>query len=165
VRFGIAQYGFWPSTETRMHTMLNGDTSFKKDPLTQVLTWKSRVTARQEVSAGEYVGYGTSFLAQQRTSVAIIPVGYYHGFSRNLSNLGHVLIRGHKAPVIGMVNMNIITVDVSAIPSAAVGDEVVLIGKQGRLRITVSSFSDLANYVNYEMLIRLPYEIPRIIVD
>jgi alanine racemase len=117
------------------------------------------------VSAGEYVGYGTSFLAQQRTSVAIIPVGYYHGFSRNLSNLGHVLIRGHKAPVIGMVNMNIITVDVSAIPSAAVGDEVVLIGKQGRLRITVSSFSDLANYVNYEMLIRLPYEIPRIIVD
>jgi len=164
VRFGIAQYGFWPSTETRMHTVLNGETTFTKDPLVQVLTWKSRIIARQDVPVGEYVGYGTSYLAQQPTSVAVIPVGYYHGYSRNLSNLGHVLIRGHKAPVIGMVNMNIITVDVTAIPAAVVGDEVVLIGKQGRHRITVSSFSDLANYVNYEMLIRLPYEIPRKIV-
>lgn len=164
VRFGIAQYGFWPSVETRVQNMMNGETRFTKDPLAQVLTWKSRVIARQEVRTGEYVGYGTSYLAQQPTSVAVIPAGYYHGYSRNLSNLGHVLIRGNKAPVIGMVNMNIITVDVTGIPAAAVGDEVVLIGKQGRHRITVSSFSDLANYVNYEMLIRLPYEIPRKIV-
>lgn len=164
VRFGIAQYGFWPSIETRVQNMTSGETRFFKDPLTQVLTWKSRVIACQQVRTGEHVGYGTSYLAQQPTTVAVIPVGYYHGYSRNLSNLGHVLIRGHKAPVIGMVNMNIITVDITGIPAAAVGDEVVIIGKQGRHRITVSSFSDLANYVNYEMLIRLPYEIPRKIV-
>ncbi|MCB2204567.1 alanine racemase [bacterium] len=165
VRFGIAQYGFWPSTETRVQNMMNGETSFSKDPLVQVLTWKSRVIAMQYVRTGEYVGYGTSYLAQRPTQIAVIPVGYCHGFGRSLSNLGHVLIRGHKAPVIGMVNMNIITVDVTAIPGAESGDEVVLIGKQGRHRITVSSFSDLANYVNYEMLIRLPSELPRFVVD
>ncbi|MBR9979008.1 MAG: alanine racemase [Bacteroidetes bacterium] len=164
VRYGIAQYGFWPSNETRIYNMLNSDTQFTKDPLTQVLTWKSRVIATQQVQTGEYVGYGTSFMAQHPMTIAVIPVGYYHGYSRNLSNLGHVLIRGHKAPVIGMVNMNIITVDITGIPTAATGNEVVLIGRQGRHRITVSSFSDLANSVNYEMLIRLPFELPRVIV-
>lgn len=164
VRYGIAQYGFWPSNETRIYNMLNSDTQFTKDPLTQVLTWKSRVIAIQQVQTGEYVGYGTSFMAQHPMAIAVIPVGYYHGYSRNLSNLGHVLIRGHKAPVIGMVNMNIITVDITGIPAAAIGNEVVLIGRQGRHRITVSSFSDLANSVNYEMLIRLPFELPRMIV-
>jgi alanine racemase len=164
VRFGIAQYGFWPSNETRIYNMLNNDTQFTRDPLAQVLTWKSRVIAIQQVQTGEYVGYGTSFMAQHPTTIAVIPVGYYHGYSRNLSNLGHVLIRGHKAPVVGMVNMNIITVDVTGIPSAVVGDQVVLIGRQGRHRITVSSFSDLSNSVNYEMLIRLPFELPRVIV-
>jgi alanine racemase len=102
-------------------------------------------------------------MAPRNEKIAVIPVGYSHGYSRSLSNLGHVLIRGRKAAIIGMVNMNMLIANVSSIPFVRKGDEVVLIGKQGHQLISVSSFADLANYVNYEMLTRLPADIPRFV--
>jgi alanine racemase len=164
VRFGIAQYGFWPSVETRMHNMLSDDKHFTTDPLKRILSWKSSVSSIKSVKAGEFIGYGNNFLSTTDLKVAVIPVGYYHGYSRNLSNLGHVLIRGQKAPVLGLVNMNAIMTDVTLIPGVSIEDEVVIIGTQKDRTISVSSFSDFASYVNYEMLVRLPYEIPRYIV-
>lgn len=164
VRFGIAQYGFWPSKETRMHNLLTRETQFKRDPLRRVLSWKSSVMGLKQVAVGNFVSYGTSYQTLRDEILAIVPVGYAHGFSRSLSNRGHVLIRGRRAPVVGMVNMNMIMVDVTDIPQVAPGDEVVLIGKQGRREITVSAFTDLTQNVNYEMLTRLPAEIPRHIV-
>ena len=165
VRFGIAQYGFWPSKETRMHNLLTRETQFKRDPLRRVLSWKSNVMGLKQVAAGKFVSYGTSYQTLRDETLAIVPVGYAHGFSRSLSNRGHVLIRGRRAPVAGMVNMNMIMVDVTDIPQVEPGDEVVLIGKQGRREISVSAFTDLTQNVNYEMLTRLPGEIPRQIVD
>jgi alanine racemase len=76
--------------------------------------------------------------------------------------LGHVLIRGKKAPIIGIVNMSMMVVDATSIPLVNKGDEVVLIGKQGNQTITVASFSELSNLVNYELLVRLPIQIPRV---
>ena len=163
VRFGIAQYGFWPSNETRMYNMLSDEAHFRKDPLKRILSWKSKVVSVKVIEAGEFIGYGNNFLAPSRMRTAIVPVGYHHGFSRSLSNQGHVLIGKRKAPVIGMVNMNMIIVDISKIPRVAIGNEVVLIGRQGNKEITVSSFSDLANYVNYEMLVSLSADIPRVV--
>jgi len=93
-----------------------------------------------------------------------VPVGYSHGFRRSLSNLGRVLIRGKRANVVGLVNMSMMLVDVTSIPSVEAGDEAVIIGKQKNARITVGSFSDMANLVNYEMLVRLPANIPRVVV-
>lgn len=116
------------------------------------------------VMQGSFVNYGTSYLATSKMRLATIPVGYHHGYSRSLSNVGHVLIRGKKAEVVGMVNMNMFMVDVSRLSGIEVGDEVVLIGKQGDMSITVSSFSELTKMVNYEMLSRLPYQIPRYIL-
>ena len=168
VRIGIAQYGFWPTKETEMHYMLTETDKTDRhytDPLRQVLRWSSKVMDVSEIKAGKFIGYGTSYMTLRPQKIAVVPVGYANGFRRSLSNLGRVLIHGKRANVIGLVNMSMILIDVTSIPSIEKGDEVVIIGKQNKTRISVSSFSDMANLVNYEMLVRLPADIPRVIVN
>ncbi len=162
VRVGIAQYGFWPSPETQMFR-------FRKDtqdenPLRRLISWKSRVMVVKEVEAGEFIGYGSSYLANKKMKIAIVPVGYSNGFSRSLSNMGRVLIRGKRVSVIGTVTMNTMTVNVSDIPNVERGDEVVIIGKQNRMNISVASFSEMSNQLNYQTLTRIPADIPRYMV-
>ncbi len=162
VRFGISQYGFWPSPETHMFR-------FRKDvketnPLKRMLSWKSKVMVVKTVEKGKFVGYGSSFLANKRIKIAIIPVGYANGFSRALSNTGRVLIRGRRVPVIGTVTMNTMTVNVTDIPNVERGDEVVIIGTQNRMSISISSFCEMSEQLNYQLLTRLPADIPRFIV-
>ncbi|MCF8219557.1 MAG: alanine racemase [Bacteroidales bacterium] len=163
VRVGISSYGFWPNNETRMLHFRNS--GFSEDPLHQVLSWKSRVMSVNHVDEDEYVSYGKSYLTNRKSKIATVPVGYGYGFSRNLSNMGHVLINGKRVSVVGAVNMNMMVVDVTDLPDVKVDDEVVLIGKQGDKSITVSSFSDMNNSMNYELLTRLPQPIPRFEVD
>lgn len=162
-RIGIAQYGFWPSMETRMHYMLAGGSrpDCFKDPLKRVITWRSSIMGITPVDPGEFVGYGNYFLTSRRQRVAAVPVGYAQGFSRSLSNVGHVLVAGRRAPVCGLVNMNEMMVDITDCPEAVRGDEVVIIGRQGRREISVRSFGDLAGHLNYEVLAQLPESIPR----
>ncbi len=154
VRIGIMQYGFWPSIETYIQ-FLHGQ-EYRYDPLERVISWKSRVMSVKHVREGEFISYGNTYLAQEEKQIAIIPVGYSHGFSRDLSNQGRVLINGNRVGVIGMVNMNMMIADITPLPDVAIGDEVVLIGRQDNLEITVSSFSEISNQVNYELLVRLP---------
>lgn len=158
VRVGILQYGLWPSVETFISTEES-----EQDPLKRVLSWKSRIMNLKTVPKGEYIGYGTSYLATQDMRVAVVPVGYSHGFSRSLSNSGRALVRGVRTAVIGVVNMNVMMLDVSQVPGVERGDEVVLIGTQGASSISVSSFSEFSDQMNYELLCRLPQDIPRII--
>ena len=168
VRIGIAQYGFWPSKEIEMHYITNTADQNKKryiDPLNRVLRWKSRVISIKSVKQGEFIGYGNAYLTTRAHKIAVVPIGYYHGFGRSLSNLGRALIRGRRVSVIGYVNMSMILINVTDVPEAEIGDEVVLIGKQNKKQITISSFSDMSNMLNYEVLVRLPSEIPRVIVD
>ena len=115
------------------------------------------------VGAGEFVGYGISHQAVRRERLAAVPVGYYHGFSRNLSNLGYVLVKGERAPVRGLVNMNMILVDVTDIRDVKRGSEVVIIGDQDGSTITIASFADMLNHLNYEVLVRIPNELSRIV--
>jgi len=164
VRIGIIQYGFWPSKETKIHKLLSDKATYRRDPLKRVLTWKSKVMGIKTVEVGEFIGYGISFQATKKTKIASIPVGYYHGYRRSLSNIGDVLIHGKRVPIIGLVNMSIMMVDVTSIKDVKKWDEVVLIGKQGKSEITVGSFSEQLNLVNYELLVRLPTQIPRIVV-
>ena len=163
VRIGILQYGFWPSPETFIE--YSSKTGEMTSPLERVISWKSEVMSTKAVKKGEFVGYGTSYLANTDLKIATIPVGYSHGFTRGLSNQGRVLVHGQRIPVIGIVNMNAIVVDVSNLENVQKGDEVVLIGKQGENIISVASFSDFSNQVNYELLTRLPEHLPRIIVE
>lgn len=167
VRCGIAQYGFWPSTEVRMHHVLSGGGASggpARDPLRRVLTWKSRIMSLKDVEPGCFVGYGTSYQATRRHRIAAVPTGYFTGFPRDLSNKGHMLVRGRRAMVVGRVNMSMTLLDVTHIPGVERGDEVVVIGTQGRSTISVASFSDMADVMNYEALVRLPSEIPRSVV-
>ncbi len=168
VRIGIAQFGFWPSHETRMQYIIKHQSNGTKrfiDPLKRVLSWKTKILSIKEINPGEFIGYGTSYLTSMKQRIASIPVGYHYGFARSLSNVGYVLIRGKRAPVVGMVNMHIVLVDVSRIKHIQKGDEVVIIGKQCKSEITVGSFSDLSRFQNYEVLARLPHYLPRIIVE
>ena len=163
VRFGIAQYGFWPSPETQMFR-------FKKDTvpdnvLKRTLSWKSRVMVVKDVEAGHFVGYGSSYLANKKIRIAIVPVGYSNGFSRSLSNTGRVLIRGRRVPVIGTVTMNTMTINVTDVPGIEKGDEVVMIGTQKRMSISIASFCEMSNQLNYQLLTRIPADIPRVIVN
>ena len=162
VRIGIMQYGFWSSRETFISYINNLED--KSDPLKRIISWKSKVMSTKSVRTGEFIGYGTSYLAQRDMKIATIPVGYAHGFSRGLSNQGRVLINGHRVSVIGIVNMNLITVDITNIPETKKGDGVVIIGSQGELTISVASFSELSNQPDYELLTRLNYKIPRKVV-
>lgn len=165
VRIGITQFGFWPTNETKMYKLFDGEVKMLKDPLKQILQWKTKIMSIKTVKPAKFIGYGNSFLTTKTTKIATIPVGYFHGFRRSLSNNGFVLINGRKAPVIGMVSMNLFIVDVSLIPNVQKGDEVVLIGRQGKNRISVASFAELTNFVNYELLSRLPAEIPRFVIN
>lgn len=167
VRVGIAQYGFWPTKETEMdyHLRQRGEQPKPNvSVLRRVLRWSSRVMSIKNVGPGEFIGYGNSYMTEKKQKLAAVPVGYFHGFSRGLSNLGMVLVRGRRAPVVGLVNMNMVMVDVSHVPEVGKGDEVVIIGKQKKAQIDVASFSDLSRVLNYEILVRLPSEIPRVVV-
>lgn len=163
VRVGIMQYGFWPSPEIYQRYM--GVSTDRSDPLKRLINWKSHIMSLKVVQAGEFIGYGTSFQTSSEKLIAAIPVGYSWGYSRTLSNQGEVLIRSHRAPVVGIVNMNVLMVDVTGIPDVALKDEVVLLGKQGNEHITVASFAELTTQLNYELLTRLPLNIPRRIID
>jgi len=159
VRIGILQYGFWPSLETFIQYI--SKQMDKTDPLTRVISWKSQVMSIKKIKTGEFVSYGTAYLSNEDKVIAIVPVGYSHGYSRSLSNQGRVLVGGQRAAVIGVVNMNMLIVDVTAIPDVKRGDEVVLIGAQNGLEISLASFADFNNQLNYELLARLPINIPR----
>ena len=167
VRVGISQYGFWPSQETRMRFLLarsdGGPAPPVEDPLKRVMRWVTRVMTVRDVPPGRFVGYGRSYLTTRPQRIATLPVGYAQGFPRVLTNLGVVLVNGQRAPVVGVVNMNLTTIDVTEIPGVAPGDEVVLIGRQGDKEITVGWFGDMTQTLNYEVLVRIPREVPRVV--
>lgn len=161
VRIGIMQYGFWPSPEVLVNYY---NTKRKReDPLKRVISWKSTVMSVKKVKRGEFVGYGTSFMADENMKIACVPVGYAHGYTRSLSNVGRVLINGERCVVIGTINMNMMVIDVTLLENIKRTDEVVLIGNQADKQLSVSSFSDYANLLNYELLTRLSPDISRII--
>lgn len=163
VRIGIMQYGFWPSREVFAEYAMNLDDP--GDPLQRLINWRSHVMSIKDIEPGAYVGYGTSFIAHKGMRIAIVPVGYSQGFSRSLSNHGRVLVGKQRENVVGIVNMNSISVDISQSPEIKIGDEVVLIGKQGDAELSVASFSEFSDLMNYEILTRLPVLIPRIVVE
>lgn len=162
IRTGILIYGYWPTKETYINYVHKY--KIKTDPLSRVMKWKTYVMAIKNVSIGEFVGYGLGYQAQTNIKIMLVPVGYANGYSRSLSNNGHVLVNSIRAQVIGTVNMNIIICDITQIKNVKIGDEVVLIGKQGNNEISFASFAEMNNSLNYEILARLPENITRIVV-
>ncbi len=174
VRIGIGLYGLWPSAETRK---LASDLFGWKGALTSkglekkqgirlklkpALSWKTKVIQVKELSAGTPIGYGCTYRCRRKTKIAVLPVGYWDGYDRKLSNKGQVLIRGRRAQIRGRVCMNLIMVEVTKIPNVKIGDEVVLIGKQGNEEITAEELAEKIGTINYEIVTRINPLLPRI---
>jgi alanine racemase len=162
VRIGIGLYGLWPSRETYLSCILKNRKPIQLKP---VLTWKTRIAQIKKIPKGAYVGYGCAFRATRETVLAVLPVGYYDGYSRDFSSVSYVLIKGQRAPVRGRVAMNFFMVDVTDIPELNVEDEVVLLGEDGDDSITADDLARLEGTINYEIVTRINPGIPRIIVS
>jgi alanine racemase len=155
VRIGIGLYGIWPSEEARKHLE-------KKIKLLPALSWKTIVAEVKKIPKGEKVGYDGTAITKRNSTLAILPLGYWHGFPRALSNIGYVLINGKKAKIVGRVCMDIIMVDITDIKNVKVGDEVVIIGRSGRAEITADDISKIIKGSTYELLTRINPLIKRI---
>lgn len=114
------------------------------------------------IELGDTVGYGRTFTAQRRTRVMTLPIGYGDGYPRLLGNRAEVLIRGRRAPVIGNVCMDMLMVDVTDVPDAAMGDTVVLMGSQGDERITPDELAEKAETISYEIMLGFTARVPRV---
>ncbi len=147
VRPGIAMYGC-PPVKTDL-------------PLRPAMRWVTEVVHVKEIEAGDTVSYGRTFTAIQPMRVATLPVGYGDGYHRMLSNRGKVLVGGRLAPILGRVCMDQTMVDVTGIPEAAPGAEVVLMGRQGDDEITPDQLGEWAGTISYEMLLAPTIRVPR----
>jgi alanine racemase len=151
VRPGIMLYGSYPSPTFR--TLI---------PLKPVMTLKTRIHFLKSVPQGTRISYGGTFKTQRESLIATLPIGYADGYSRHLSNHGEVLIHGKRAPVVGKVCMDFIMVDVTDIPRVSVGDEVILMGRQGKEQITPEAIAEKINSISYEVLCSIGKRVPRI---
>lgn len=163
VRIGILQYGLWPSRETYISYLTRK--KLHEDPLKRLIRWESSIMDIKHVKKQQFVGYGTSLLAENDMIIASVPVGYSDGYSRSLSNQGKVIINETRLDVIGVVNMNMLLVDISNIANVHIGDPVVLIGSAGKADISIASFGELSKQLNYELLTRLDKNIKRTFVE
>jgi alanine racemase len=161
VRIGISLYGLWASMQTRLSLSLMG----KDFALTPALCWKTNIVHIQERSAGTLVGYGSMYKTNYDTRIAVLPVGYYEGFNRRLSNQGYVLINGERANILGRICMNMTMVDITHISDVKIGDDVILIGKSETEEVTADMLANLTGTINYDIVTGIQESIPRIIVD
>lgn len=155
VRAGISIYGLYPSSEV-------DQTKVKLFP---AMTLKSIVTAVREVPKGFYVSYGMTHETQRQTRLASIPIGYADGFSRQFSSNGSMLVKGHRAPVVGRVCMDQTMIDVGDIPDVTPGCEVVLIGSQGNEALGADELADRINTINYEIVSALTARVKKVYSD
>lgn len=154
VRAGIILYGLWPSAVVKAD---------KKIELEPVLSLKSRIVYIKTVPKGQEISYGGTFTTIRDTRVATICLGYGDGYPRSLSNIGHVLVKGQKAPILGRVCMDQFMIDVTDINAdICVGDKVTLIGKSGDEMITMEELGELSGRFNYELACDLGKRVPRI---
>lgn len=151
VRPGIMLYGYYPSDQTT-----------ESVPLRPVLTLKSRVSLIKWIEAGESVSYGRRFIARRRTKIATLPVGYADGYMRLLTGQSVVLIGGHVFPTVGTICMDQLMVDVGT-NNVHVGDEAVLIGRQGRKLITAWDLASKIGTIPYEICTNISSRVPRIV--
>lgn len=150
VRPGITIYGLKPKKSTL---------GIKLEP---ALTLKTRIVFLKKVSAGCPISYGRTFITRRPTLVATLPIGYADGYNWLLSNRGEVLIRGERCPVLGRVTMDMIMVDVTKIKDVRVGEEVVLLGRQGSQEISAEEIASRIGTINYEVVCQINCRVPRL---
>jgi alanine racemase len=148
IRPGLGLYGIDPRPQPRA-------------PLRPVLSWKSRILVVRRVCRGETISYGATFRAKRDLRVATVATGYADGLPFSLGNRGHALIRGRLCPILGRVTMDMTLLDVSSLPVAQRGDEVVWIGRSGKKTRTAADLAREADTIPWEIFTRIAPRIPR----
>jgi len=152
VRPGIAIFGVEPAPGSAPE-------------LRPVMSIRTRIIALRELNQGQSTGYGSTWTAQRASRIATIPMGYADGLSRSLSNRGQVLVRGRRAPLAGVVSMDMAMVDVTDIEGASVGDECVVMGRQkgelGEDAIGAAEIAEQLGSIPWEVLTSVSRRVPR----
>jgi alanine racemase len=151
IRPGLLVYGHAPSALLR-----------ERIDVEPVMSFKARLVLVRDMPAGASVSYGRTYVTQQPIRMGVVPVGYGHGLSHRLSNMGHFLFRGSRVPIIGRVTMDMTMLDLSAFPDAQVGEEVVIFGRQGEGVITADDIALWDETLNYEVFCRISKRVPRL---
>jgi alanine racemase len=152
VRPGILLYGYYPNQKTQKEDRLS---------LKPVLQLKSRVAAVKHLRPGDSVSYHRAYTAKTREKMAVIPLGYSDGYPFQVVGKGRVLIKGQKCPIIGDITANHMEVRLDLDSRVSVGEEVVLLGSQGKENITANHLAEWADISTYKMLLRLNPLMPR----
>ena len=147
-RIGIGFYGLWPAKEIESYFA-------NRILLEPTLSWKTIISEIKELPKGAKIGYDLTETLQKESRIAICPIGYWHGYPRTLSSVGFVLVGGKRARILGRVSMDMISINITDIKDAKVGDEVVLIGKQKKEKITAGELANLSDTSHYEIVTRL----------
>jgi alanine racemase len=151
VRAGLSLYGYRPAPWC--------GTDAEVQP---VLSLRARIARVSAVDRGATVGYGRMWAAPRPSRIALVMCGYADGYRRQFGNRAHVIVRGRRAPVVGRVAMDMCMVDVTAVPEAAVGDVVTLIGRDGEERVDADELAILADTISWEILAGLTARVPRL---
>jgi alanine racemase len=152
VRAGIILYGISPLPEFQ-------------NLLKPVMTWKTRIGLIRDVPKGWSIAYGRTFITPKPMRVATLTAGYADGYPRHLSNVGaEMLVRGKRCPLLGRVTMDLMVIDVTDLPDAQVGDEVVLMGKQGEAEIPCVELADKAGTITWDITTRMGQRVKRIFI-
>jgi len=141
VRAGLALYGLLPSPACQGVVELE-----------PVMSWTTRVAHLRRLPAGRSLGYGRTFTTKRSSLIGLLPVGYAAGYSRLLSNRAACLHRGGRVPVVGRISMDLTMIDLTDHPEAEIGDEVVLLGRQGLERVTAEELAAWAQTIPYEIV-------------
>ncbi|MCK9230836.1 MAG: alanine racemase [Syntrophales bacterium] len=154
VRPGIMTYGIHPGRETRSRVNL-----------IPVMTFKTTILLMKEVGAGYSIGYGRTYRTKGPARIATIPVGYGDGYGAVLSNRSEALVRGRRVPVVGRISMDMCTLDVTDVPGCSVGDEVVLLGRQGSASLPAKEIAEQSSTIGYEVVCALGKRAPRVFLN
>ncbi|MGZ5431410.1 MAG: alanine racemase, partial [Thermoanaerobaculia bacterium] len=158
VRIGLALYGADPLDGPATLRLRSGQAANRQPSTEPVMRWRTEIARLKELPRGHAIGYGTTFFTSRASRIATLPVGYADGYNRRLSNRAEVLVRGHRAPVVGRVSMDLVTIDVTDVPDAAVGDEVVLLGDG----ITAEELAAKLDTISYEVFCNVSKRVPRL---
>jgi alanine racemase len=132
--------------------------------LRPILSWKTSVVSTRTIPAGAVVGYNGTFVASEPMRVALLPVGYADGLFRSLGNRFSLLVRGQHAPLVGRISMDHAVIDVTEIPGVEAGDEVAIIGTQGKETVSAYDHADAAGTIPWEVFTRIGPRVRRIAV-
>lgn len=155
VRAGISIYGLYPSDEV-MRARID---------LHPALSLKARIIHVKQVPPGTPISYGCTWRSEREAIIATVPIGYADGYSRGLSNKGMMLVGGRRVPIVGRVCMDLTMVDVTEVPEVQIGDEVVLVGRQGNAEISADEVAAWNATINYEVVAALTARVPRVYLN